>query len=194
MRGPPHGRTRPRRDPPPAWPSSWRDGAWHYAFGFSRLVPVRARRPQTCSSWLARCNELGASAPAVHSGLSCSARCAGAPRPRRTSAVVPWRVSRVRGSTHATCGCFADAHSDTVQRIARRCHEWTWDSVQCRATMLWACGQRRCIACTLWTDRTCVRAVFCEIWVTLLRAGPCIPCKGYGACEYTPYYTRASRY
>ena len=134
---------------------------------------MRELRPQTCSSWLARCNELGASAPAVHSGLSCSARCAGAPRPRRTSAVVPWRVSRVRGSTHATCGCFADAHSDTVQRIARRCHEWTWDSVQCRATMLWACGQRRCIACTLWTDRTCVRAVFCEIWVTLLRAGPC---------------------
>ena len=156
------GRTRPRRDPPPAWPSSWRDGAPYYAFGFSRLVPVRARRPQTCSSWLARCNELGASAPAVHSGLSCSARCAGAPRPRRTSAVVPWRVSRVRGSTHATCGCFADAHSDTVRRIARRCHEWTWVCVLSCATELRARGQLRCIACALWMYRASVREVFGE--------------------------------
>ena len=143
----------------------------------------RELRPQTCSSWLTRCNELGASAAAVHSGLSCRCSCAGAPRPRRTSAIVPRHVLGARGSTRATCGCIADAHSTRCSAVLDTVTNGpgTACSSVLRNTKLRACVQLRCIMCAPWMYRASVREVFVERWVTLLhvlRARPCM---------YTPY-------
>ena len=141
--------------------------------GFARLVPVRVLRPQTCSTWLGGCNELGDSAAAVHKALSCSCSCDGAPRPRQASATAPRRVLRARGSTRATFGCIGDAHSTRGAASARGLTNQPGTLLLSRAMMPRACEQCTCIMCAPWTDRASVREVLCENWVTLLRARPC---------------------
>ena len=70
-----------------------------------------------------------------------------------------------------------DRWCSSAHGAARRsaCHEWTWDSVWCRAAVLSACERRICIACGPWMDRSGVRVVFGDNWVTLLKTQPCTP-------------------
>ena len=129
------------------------------------ILEIRRRTRATTSNVLKladRCNELGASAPAVHSGRSC--RCTLRWRTATTPNVCNGAAARAESARqhardvrlHRCCS------QRTVQRIARRCHEWTWDCVLPCATKRRTCGQLSCIVCAPWMYRASVREVFGE--------------------------------